>query len=51
MSGIPITVFSTRGQVYSACFVLSIDGYIYVYGSDRTKLTNSGETMYFKLYF
>lgn len=51
VEGLPITAYSTRGQVYSSCFVLTRDGKINVYGEDKSKLINKNEKMYFNLYF
>lgn len=46
----PFLVYSTRGQVYNA-FVLTADGKIRVYGSDKSKLTNAGERLEFCIAF
>ncbi len=47
---VPFAVYSTRGQVYNA-FVLTTDGKIKVYGSDKSKLTNVNEQLEFYIAF
>ena len=47
---VPFAVYSTRGQVYNA-FVLTTDGKIKVYGSDKSKLTNLNEQLEFYIAF
>ena len=46
----PFAVYSTRGQVYNA-LVLTADGKIRVYGSDKSKLTNANERLEFYVAF
>lgn len=42
----PLMSYSTRGKVYNS-FVMCNDGYIRVYGSDRTQMNVLDEVMYF----